>query len=122
MEGRGLGLGGDMEEVEEANRAAVECSHRVLRLLSQPQDQIQYRNLMAQTGEAVFRFKRVVSLLNTGLGRARVRKMKNFQAPFTQNILLDNLRSKTYSHPKPVQLLQTNFLELNLKKKRWKTK
>ncbi|THF94014.1 hypothetical protein TEA_020423 [Camellia sinensis var. sinensis] len=100
-----------MEGVEEANRAAVECSHRVLRLLSQPHDQNQFRNVVVETGEAVNRFKRVVSLLNTGLGRARVRKMKNFQAPFTQNILLDNLRSKTDRHPKPVQLLQTNFLE-----------
>ncbi|KAE8685533.1 putative WRKY transcription factor 21 [Hibiscus syriacus] len=44
-----------MEEVEEANKAAVESCHRVLSILSHPQDQAHYRNLMAETGEAVFR-------------------------------------------------------------------
>ncbi|KHG18359.1 putative WRKY transcription factor 21 -like protein [Gossypium arboreum] len=83
-----------MEEVEEANKAAVESCHRVLSILSQPKDQIQYRNLMAETGEAVFRFKRVVSLLNTGLGHARVRKMRKLQTPFPQSILLDNPHHK----------------------------
>uniref|UniRef100_A0A5B6ZTT4 WRKY domain-containing protein n=1 Tax=Davidia involucrata TaxID=16924 RepID=A0A5B6ZTT4_DAVIN len=100
-----------MEEVEEANKAAVECSHRVLSLLSRSQDQIQYGNLMMETGEAVFRFKRVVSLLNTGLGHARVRKLKNIQTPFPQNILLDNPMCKTDHQPRPLRLLQTNFLE-----------
>ena len=37
-----------MEEVEEANREAVESCHRVLSLLSEPQDQVQYRNLMVK--------------------------------------------------------------------------
>ncbi|MBA0554717.1 hypothetical protein Golob_013810, partial [Gossypium lobatum] len=83
-----------MEEVEEANKAAVESCHRVLSSLSQPKDQIQYRNLMAETGEAVFRFKRVVSLLNTSLGHARVRKMRKLQTPFPQSILLDNPHRK----------------------------
>ncbi|KAL4367808.1 hypothetical protein GQ457_05G003100 [Hibiscus cannabinus] len=45
---------------------------------------------MAETGEAVFRFKRVVSPLNTGLGHARVRKQRKLQTPFPQSILLDN--------------------------------
>ncbi|KAK8521795.1 hypothetical protein V6N13_021874 [Hibiscus sabdariffa] len=84
-----------MEGVEEANKAAVESCHRVLSILSQPQDQIQYRNLMAETGEAVFRFKRVVSLLNTGLGHARVRKQRKLQAPLPHSILLDNPHHKT---------------------------
>lgn len=78
-----------MEAVEEANKVAVESCHRVLSMLSQPQDQVQYRNLMVETGEAVFRFKRVVSLLNTGLGHARVRKLKQLPTPFNQSILLD---------------------------------
>ncbi|KAE8708137.1 putative WRKY transcription factor 21 [Hibiscus syriacus] len=84
-----------MEEVEEANKAAVESCHRVLSILSQPQDQIHYRNLMAETGEAVFRFKKVVSLLNTGLGHARVRKLRKLQASLPQSILLDNPHHRT---------------------------
>ncbi|GMI76115.1 WRKY DNA-binding protein 21 [Hibiscus trionum] len=83
-----------MEEVEEANKAVVESCHRVLSILSQPHNQIHYRNLMSETGEAVFRFKRVVSLLNTGLGHARVRKLRKFQAHLPQNILSDNPHHK----------------------------
>ncbi|RYR01035.1 hypothetical protein Ahy_B06g079899 [Arachis hypogaea] len=79
-----------MEEVEEANRAAVESCHRVLTVLSQPQDQVHYRNLMVETGEAVVRFKKVVSLLSNSLGHARVRKHKKLQVPFSQSILLDS--------------------------------
>ncbi|PSS06328.1 WRKY transcription factor [Actinidia chinensis var. chinensis] len=100
-----------MEEVEEANNVAVECSHRVLRLLSQPQDQTQFRNLMVETGVAVSSFKRVVSLLDSGLGHARVRKLKKIQNAFPQSILLENQICKTDHQPKPVQLLQSNFLE-----------
>ncbi|GFZ19753.1 WRKY DNA-binding protein 21 [Actinidia rufa] len=100
-----------MEEVEEANRVAVECSHRVLRLLSQHQDQTQFRNLMVETGVALSRFKRVVSLLDSGLGHARVRKLKKIQNPFPKNILLENPICKTDHQPKPVQLLQSTFLE-----------
>ncbi|GMI73858.1 WRKY DNA-BINDING PROTEIN 39, WRKY DNA-binding protein 39 [Hibiscus trionum] len=79
-----------MEEVEEANKAAVKSCHRVLSILSQPKDQVPYRNLMAETGEAVSRFKRVVSLLNSGLGHARVRKVRKLETPLPQSILLDN--------------------------------
>ncbi|KAF8388180.1 hypothetical protein HHK36_026846 [Tetracentron sinense] len=100
-----------MEEVEEANKAAMESCHRVLSLLSQPQDQLQYRNLVVETGEAVFKFKRVVSLLSTGLGHGRARKRKKFQSPFPQNIFLDNPNSQPDSKPKSLQLLPTNFLE-----------
>ncbi|XAR58606.1 hypothetical protein NMG60_11014076 [Bertholletia excelsa] len=100
-----------MEEVEDANRAAIECSQRVLRMLSQPQDQIQYRNLMGETGEAVRRFKRVVSLLNSGLGHARVRKSRKTQTLFPPNILLDNPSCKTDLQSKPVQPQHGNFLE-----------
>ncbi|CAK9143794.1 unnamed protein product [Ilex paraguariensis] len=100
-----------MEEVEEVNRAAVESCHRVLSLLSQQQDQNRYRNLTVETGEAVFRFKKVVGLLNTGLGHARVRKVKRVQIPFPQNILLENPMCKTERQPKPLQLLQNNAFE-----------
>ncbi|KAL4326247.1 hypothetical protein GQ457_11G003120 [Hibiscus cannabinus] len=115
-----------MEEVEKANKAAVESCHRVLSILSQPQDQIHCRNLMSETGEAVFRFKRVVSLLNTGLGHARVRKLRKLQAPLPQSILLDNPHHKTLqlghhessalelsSHAKNSLYLETPSLELS---------
>ncbi|KAJ4840738.1 hypothetical protein Tsubulata_044598 [Turnera subulata] len=101
-----------MEEVEEANKAAVESCHRVLSLLSQPQDQAQFRNLMVETGEAVFRFKRVVSLLNTGLGHARVRKLKKLPNPVSQSILLDNPVHRPEHASKSLQFLQSSsYLE-----------
>ncbi|XP_058105496.1 probable WRKY transcription factor 21 [Magnolia sinica] len=79
-----------MEEVEEANRGAVKCCHRVLNLLSQPQDQLHYRNLMAETGEAVLKFRKVVSLLNASLGHGRVRMLNKIQSSPPPKILLDN--------------------------------
>ncbi|KAF8042919.1 hypothetical protein BT93_A1295 [Corymbia citriodora subsp. variegata] len=101
-----------MEEVEEANRAAVESCHRVLNLLSQPQqDQVQCRNLMLETGDAVFRFKRVVSLLNTCLGHARVRKLKQLPTPLPQKTLLDNPIVRTDQSSKSLQLLPPNYPE-----------
>lgn len=78
-----------MEEVEEANRAAVESCHRVLIHLSQSQDQVQYRNLMAESGEAVSKFRKVVSLLGNGVGHARVRRSKKTHS-FNHKIFLDN--------------------------------
>ncbi|KAG5567476.1 hypothetical protein RHGRI_002883 [Rhododendron griersonianum] len=101
-----------MEEVEEANRKAVECSHRVVRLLSQPLDQTQLRNIMVETGEAVFRFKRVVSLLNSGLGHARVRKVKKIQTAFPQNLLLDNPIRRTDHQPPQINFLQNPIQEM----------
>ncbi|KAL2323481.1 hypothetical protein Fmac_027860 [Flemingia macrophylla] len=101
-----------MEEVEQANRAAVESCHRVLSLLSQPRDQGQHRNLVVETGEAVVRFKKVVSLLHSGLGHARVRKVKNPQPPFFQRIFLDNPNSGKTNHlSKNLQFPQTSFPE-----------
>lgn len=100
-----------MEEVEEANKAAVASCHRVLSLLSQPQDQVQFRNLKAETGEAVFRFKKVVSLLNTGLGHARVRKLKKLQIPFPESVLLDNPNCTTDHSSKTPHFLQSRFAE-----------
>ena len=102
-----------MEGVEQANRLAVESCHRVLSMLSQPRDQVQHRNLVVETGEAVLRFKKVVSLLNNSLGHARVRKHKKLQVPFSQSILLDNPNCfKTNHHhhqSKKVQFPQTSF-------------
>nr|KYP54799.1 putative WRKY transcription factor 39 [Cajanus cajan] len=89
-----------MEEVEEANRAAVESCHRVLNVLSRQGDEVQYRNLVVETGEAVVRFKNVVSKLSSGLGHARVRKSKKLNIPFSPSILLDNLTCKTDHHSK----------------------
>jgi len=37
---------------------------------------------MVETAGAIVRFKKVVSLLNSGLGHARVRKHKKLQIPF----------------------------------------
>ncbi|RVX20439.1 putative WRKY transcription factor 21 [Vitis vinifera] len=73
-----------MEEVEKANRAAVESCNKVLGLLSQPQDQIQRKKLMVETGEAVVRFNRVVSLLNTGLGHARFLHSSSLEKPIQE--------------------------------------
>lgn len=103
---------GSMEEVEEANRAAVESCHRVLNLLSQPQDQNQFRNIMVETGEAVCKFKKVASLLNSnGLGHARARKVKNSQIPLSKNILLDNPSSSNDHPSNNLHFLQSGFME-----------
>ncbi|XP_062215164.1 protein WRKY1-like isoform X2 [Phragmites australis] len=59
-----------MEEVEEANKAAVESCHRVLALLSQPQDPVQLRSIALGTDEACAKFRKVVSLLGNGGGGA----------------------------------------------------
>ncbi|XP_042486705.1 probable WRKY transcription factor 21 isoform X2 [Macadamia integrifolia] len=101
-----------MEEVEEANKAAVETCHRFLGLLSQSKDQVQDKSLMVEAGDAVFKFKRVMSLLGPGLGHARVRKLKKFQSPVPQSVFLDNPISKVDSSTSPAQLIQvTNLLD-----------
>ncbi|KAJ0589350.1 putative transcription factor WRKY family [Helianthus annuus] len=95
-----------MEEVEAANRAAVESCHKILTLLGKPQDQTQYKNLMVQTGDAVVKFKKVVTLLDNGVGHARVKMVKKISPPISQSMLQDN--STTFIHhqpPKPLQLL-----------------
>lgn len=66
---------------------------------------------MVETGEAVIRFNRVVSLLNTGLGHARVRKSKNFHIHLPQNILLDKPNAKQDHPSKPFQFLHSSSLE-----------
>ncbi|KAG8092963.1 hypothetical protein GUJ93_ZPchr0012g20296 [Zizania palustris] len=56
------------EEVEAANRVAVESCHRVLALLSQQQDPALLRSIASETGEACAKFRKVVSLLSGGGG------------------------------------------------------
>ena len=101
--------------MEEANRAAVECCHRVLSHLSQSQDQVQYRNLMVETGEAVSKFKKVASLLGNGVGHARMRRSKKTHS-FNHKIFLDNplVASKpTSSTPNPAQLIPRTLLTIS---------
>ncbi|THU46903.1 hypothetical protein C4D60_Mb09t09820 [Musa balbisiana] len=101
-----------MEEVEKAHRAAVESCHRVLNLLSQSQDQVQSTILLAETGDAVSRFKRVVSLLSNSSGHGRVRIVNKVQSSSNHNLFSDNqLVSKMDRSPNPPHLLQRNILE-----------
>lgn len=104
-----------MEEVERANSAAVESCYRVINLLSQPQLQNHHRNLSDQTGDAVNKFKRVVSLLNSSCGHARVRKSSKIQAQFPQNLFLENPVARTDDrHPRPrSSIVQINHVESN---------
>ncbi|XP_076921177.1 putative WRKY transcription factor 21 [Bidens hawaiensis] len=93
-----------MEEVESANKAAVESCHRILSLLlTQPLDYVQSRNLKVQTDEAVIRFKKVASLLDGNLSHPRVRKVNKSQTLIPQNILLDTITVQ--EQPKPIQFL-----------------
>ncbi|KDP23679.1 hypothetical protein JCGZ_23512 [Jatropha curcas] len=103
-----------MEEIEEANKAAIESCHRVIDLLCQSRDQVQCRNLLIETGETVSKFKRVVSLLGTSLGHGRVRKLNKFRSSLPQNIFLDSPNCKTILAPKPLQMVPANFLETPL--------
>ncbi|XP_051118879.1 probable WRKY transcription factor 21 [Andrographis paniculata] len=103
-----------MEEIEKANSAAIESCYRVINLLSHPQDQNQVRDLAEQTGVAVNKFKRVVSLLNSASdhGNPRVRKAKKVEAPSPQNLFLENPICITdHQNPKPLHLLQINPVE-----------
>lgn len=72
-----------MEEIEEANREAIERCNRVLSLLSQSKEkQIDQNSLVSETGDAISRFKKVVSLLsNSTKGHARGRILKKTQNP-----------------------------------------
>ncbi|KAF9606005.1 hypothetical protein IFM89_021331 [Coptis chinensis] len=104
-----------MEEVEEANKAAVESCYRVVSLLSKHLDQTQYRNLMMETGNTVFKFKKVVSLLSTNSGHGRVRKLKNdhFQSSLPQNIFLDSPTTLKGFSTQTLQLLEKPYIDLN---------
>ncbi|PWZ54618.1 putative WRKY transcription factor 21 [Zea mays] len=62
-----------MEEVEVANRAAVESCHRVLALLSQQLDPALLKSVASETAEACAKFRKVAALLGSGGGHARGR-------------------------------------------------
>ncbi|KAJ4832622.1 hypothetical protein Tsubulata_001350 [Turnera subulata] len=116
-----------MEEVEAAHKAAVESCRRVIGLLCQPKDQVQGRSLTVETGEAVVKFKRVVSLLSNRSGHGRVRKLNKFTSSLPQKIFLDSSSSSSTSpdcntvlSPKPLQMIPANLLQppvLNLDSK-----
>lgn len=103
----------NMEEVEEANKAAVRSCHRVLSLLSQSQDQSHWRDLTMETGEGVFQFKRVISLLNKRLGHPRIRKLESLQhVPLPQSILLESpITTANYPVKNLHFLSSSNFTE-----------
>lgn len=98
-----------MEEIEAANKAAVESCHRVLNcLLCKSKDEIQCRNLGVQTEEAVLNLKRVVSLLS----HRRIRKLnKKLDSSLPQSIFLDGPNYRSDISSKPLQLLPPTSLE-----------
>lgn len=86
-----------MEEIEEAIRASVESSDRLLNLFSSSSGEVLDRNLIAEaSGEAVAKWGSVVRQLNKGCGHGRVR----FQRP-SRCLLL-----QTTPTWKPLQLLR----------------
>ncbi|KAL8159587.1 hypothetical protein V2J09_001124 [Rumex salicifolius] len=74
-----------MEEVELANKVAVESGHRMLSFLiqqkQQPQDQTACSNLISQADDSLVKFKRVISLLDNRFSVARVRRFKSLSLP-----------------------------------------
>ncbi|KAL6132535.1 hypothetical protein ACLB2K_064776 [Fragaria x ananassa] len=96
-----------MEEVEAANKAAVESCHRVLNsLICKHKDDVQCKNLGVLTEEAVVKFKRVVSLLNHG----RVRKLKKkLDSSWPQSLFLDGPNYRSDISTKTLQLLPATF-------------
>ncbi|XP_072991783.1 protein WRKY1-like [Typha latifolia] len=102
-----------MEEVEDVTRDAVESCHRVLNLLSQSQDQLlPYRNLMAEAGEAVSKFRKVVCVLGNGVGHARVKRVRKPLSIFNHKIFLDSpFGSRAGPSMISLQLLPRNHVE-----------
>ncbi|KAG5060349.1 hypothetical protein JHK87_001378 [Glycine soja] len=47
-------------------------------MMYQPRNEVHCRNLMVETTGAIVRFKKVVSLLNSGLGHARLYLCQNY--------------------------------------------
>ncbi|XP_050380623.1 probable WRKY transcription factor 74 [Argentina anserina] len=96
-----------MEEVEAANKAAVESCHRVLdSFLNKPNNDIQCKNLEVQTEEAMWKFKRVVSLL----GHGRVRKLKKkLDSSLPQSLFLDGPDYRSDISSRTLQLLPATF-------------
>ncbi|KAM0936645.1 putative transcription factor WRKY family [Dioscorea sansibarensis] len=83
-----------MEQVEKANRDAVQSCQRVLNLISQSTEQqmLPFRSLMAETRDAVSKFKKVVTLLSisNGGGQARAKIVKKSQIPIAHTMFIDN--------------------------------
>lgn len=107
-----------MEEIEGTNRAAVESCHRVLNLLCRPhqQDHGYDMNLVSETREAVFRFKRVANLLSSSVGHARFRRAKKLQTHFSQSIFLDPCHQRTQlPSSQKTPPLRSGFHELSLR-------
>ncbi|THU45458.1 hypothetical protein C4D60_Mb02t18150 [Musa balbisiana] len=102
-----------MEQVQEANKAAVGSCHRVLSLLSQSQDQDQSRKLAAQTGEAVAAFKRVVSLLSDSAREARFRTVNKVKSPSDHKLLSNKVATKIGPSLTNSQLLPRDALHDN---------
>ncbi|KAL1225252.1 putative WRKY transcription factor 74 [Cardamine amara subsp. amara] len=116
-----------MEEVEAANKAAVESCHGVLNLLSQQTNDS--KSIMVETREAVSKFKRVSSLLTKGLGQRKIRKLNNFKfnaSLLPQHLFLESpiCSNKAISccipvlAPKPLQIVPpAGYGEMNPKQK-----
>ncbi|KMT13434.1 hypothetical protein BVRB_4g083890 [Beta vulgaris subsp. vulgaris] len=95
-------------EIELANKVAVESGHRVFSLICQKQES-QERNLIAQTGDAVCKFKRVVSLLGKkSFGHARMRKLNNLPQSLPEKIFLETPHLNPETSAKPIQLLPSS--------------
>lgn len=66
---------------------------------------------MAETGEVLSKFKRVVSLLGNGLGHGRVRRQRKVPPSFHQRLLLESpVACKTETSSDPLQFHPINFL------------
>ncbi|XP_071720537.1 probable WRKY transcription factor 21 isoform X2 [Rutidosis leptorrhynchoides] len=96
-----------MEDVEAANKAAVESFHRIISLIAQPHDHVHHKNLTELTKDVVTGFKKVVYLLDKELSNSRIRKFNRFQTRIPQNILLEN------NHKIPPKPIQMNNLSLS---------
>lgn len=97
-----------MEEVEEANREAVESCHRVLALLSQPHDPAQARSVALGTDEACAKFRKVVFLLSNGGGVG-----VGEAGPSAASASGSHPRAKLVSRRQNPGFLQKGFLDSN---------
>lgn len=118
-----------MEEVEAANKAAVESCHGVLILLSQQTNHS--KSIMVETREAVSKFKRVSSLLTRGLRQKKFKRLNNNNSyKFSSSLLPQHmfLESPICSSnaisgciplpaPKPLQVVPAGYGEIDPKQK-----
>ncbi|KAG8061422.1 hypothetical protein GUJ93_ZPchr0003g17221 [Zizania palustris] len=78
-----------MDGVEEANRAAVESSEKLVDILSQSGDPFRLMAAVAETDQAVSRFDKVVTILSNRVGHARARVGKRSSPPVDPSSLMD---------------------------------